>query len=249
MLEVKIANSSEEKNLAYNLRYKVFCEELGYIDKDKFPDNLEKDDYDDLETTISLIAILDGTPVAAARLLTPNKKIAKQRSIDFGLPMENLFSLSCYKERGINVSEISRSSVLNDYRGKLNIMKLWKLAVHYSLANGMPHMCTCAGTETDCFEDAITITEIARNKKLFHPWIYTKAKVNSIPSPTPLFRLYGNNPPGEEEIPQTLQLYIRLGLRFTGEPVYYPKFRMCTIPMNWDLKNISKPFKSFFEKS
>lgn len=45
--EVFLADTPEGKEINYNLRYRVYCEEMGFEDKDRFPDQMESDDWDD----------------------------------------------------------------------------------------------------------------------------------------------------------------------------------------------------------
>jgi N-acyl amino acid synthase of PEP-CTERM/exosortase system len=45
--EVFLADTLESKQIYYNLRYQVYCEERGFEDKDKFPDQMEYDKWDD----------------------------------------------------------------------------------------------------------------------------------------------------------------------------------------------------------
>ncbi len=41
-----VADSQELKNKAFELRYSVYCDELGWEDPEKFPDGLETDEFD-----------------------------------------------------------------------------------------------------------------------------------------------------------------------------------------------------------
>ena len=45
--DVIIANTEESKKIHFNLRYQIYCLEKGYEEVCKFPDGLEKDEYDD----------------------------------------------------------------------------------------------------------------------------------------------------------------------------------------------------------
>ena len=45
--DVIIANTEESKKIHFNLRYQIYCLEKGYEEACKFPDELEKDEYDD----------------------------------------------------------------------------------------------------------------------------------------------------------------------------------------------------------
>lgn len=45
--EVILADTPESKQIHYHLRYQVYCEEMGFEDKDKFSDQMEMDEWDD----------------------------------------------------------------------------------------------------------------------------------------------------------------------------------------------------------
>lgn len=45
--EVFLADTPESKQIHYNLRYQVYCEEMGFEDKSQFPEQMEFDDWDD----------------------------------------------------------------------------------------------------------------------------------------------------------------------------------------------------------
>jgi len=244
-LEFRIAKTEEEKNLAYKIRYKVFCEELRYLDEHLLLNKLEKDEFDDLETTIHFIALKDSIPIATVRLLTPNNEMTKKQGY-FGLSIEKYFDLSFYKGNNIKVAEISRSSVIEKERGKMNILHLWMLVAQYSISKDIFYLPTCAGTETDCSEDVQILTRIAKEKRLFHPFIFTQAKENCTNKSPFRYRLYENS--SNFVLPKTLELYVRMGARFTGNPLFHTDFKMYTIPMVWDLNNIGSPFKYFLKR-
>ncbi len=46
----KKVENKEELNMALNLRYKIYCKEKGYLDKNKYVTKLERDKYDDFST-------------------------------------------------------------------------------------------------------------------------------------------------------------------------------------------------------
>ena len=45
--EVFLADTPESKQIHYNLRYQVYCDEMGFEDKDAFPEQMESDDWDE----------------------------------------------------------------------------------------------------------------------------------------------------------------------------------------------------------
>jgi len=49
-------------------------------------------------------------------------------------------------------------------------------------------------------------------------------------------------------MPPTLKLFTRVGILFTGEPVYCEKIDMCAMPMNWKLKDIENKFFTKFNR-
>ncbi|MDT4330177.1 PEP-CTERM/exosortase system-associated acyltransferase [Methylomonas sp. MED-D] len=44
--EVVLADTPESQRIHYNLRYQVYCDEMGYEDKSRFPDKMEYDEWD-----------------------------------------------------------------------------------------------------------------------------------------------------------------------------------------------------------
>lgn len=44
--EVFLADTPESKQIHYNLRYQVYCDEMGFEDKALFPDEMESDEWD-----------------------------------------------------------------------------------------------------------------------------------------------------------------------------------------------------------
>ncbi|MCP5007479.1 MAG: hypothetical protein GY941_26615, partial [Planctomycetes bacterium] len=56
-LQVKIARTPEDFNEVFRLRYKIFGEELAYINREDYPDMLEKDDFDELDTTTNFVVM------------------------------------------------------------------------------------------------------------------------------------------------------------------------------------------------
>lgn len=45
--EVFLADTPESKQIHYNLRYQVYCDEMGFEDKEAFPEQMEFDEWDD----------------------------------------------------------------------------------------------------------------------------------------------------------------------------------------------------------
>lgn len=105
--EVLICDTEESKKIHHNIRYKVYCEELGYEDKEKFTDKLEKDEYDEFSTLFIVKYKPTEEYVAAFRIIEASKT---------KLPIEDICTL--HEDIDYKSIEISRVCVLKHFRLK-----------------------------------------------------------------------------------------------------------------------------------
>ncbi len=68
--EVFLADTPESKLIHYNLRYQVYCDEMGFEDKDKFPDQMEIDDWDSQSAHFMVRHTHTGQWLGALRLVS-----------------------------------------------------------------------------------------------------------------------------------------------------------------------------------
>lgn len=68
--DVLIADT-ETTQEAFRIRYQVYCEELGYEDPARFPDGLERDEFDSFSTQLLLRHRSTGSYVGTVRLVIP----------------------------------------------------------------------------------------------------------------------------------------------------------------------------------
>lgn len=107
--EVFLADTPESKQIQYNLRYQVYCDEMGFEDKDKFPDQLESDEWDECSAHFIVRHRYTGHWLGALRLVYPNQ---------FAFPFED----KCTPDERISAKqylqslEISRLCVLREAR-------------------------------------------------------------------------------------------------------------------------------------
>jgi len=107
--EVFLADTPESKEINYSIRYQVYCEEMGYENKDDFPKEMESDEYDQYSEHFIVRHKETGDWVAAMRLVVSGQK---------GLPMEQ----HCVLHEDIENShfrkamELSRLCVLGKVR-------------------------------------------------------------------------------------------------------------------------------------
>jgi len=253
-IEVVRATSDQAKELCYRIRYDVFVRETGYIQKE-IESGLEIDDYDRLDTTVHFLAYFNGQPAGSARLLLPNRSVSEREGGCYGLPMENLYDIRHYASTDLKIAEISRSCVKERFKSTKTIFCLWRSLIEYAGERGVTDLITNVNPETDSLSDTYLIYKHAKSNSLFDPDITVHPKKTGGKTSDYRFPL-AKKPVGDsgeefdiEELPQTLKLFTRVGLLFTGEPIYCSGIDMCALPMNWKLKDICKsPFGKFFQK-
>lgn len=73
--EVFLADTDESKKLNYKIRYKVYCEEMGFEDKELFPDQMERDEWDDCSDHFLVRHRYTGEWIGAMRLVHQKNSI------------------------------------------------------------------------------------------------------------------------------------------------------------------------------
>ena len=136
-IEIKIAETKEELEKVYCLRYQIFCEEFNHLSPENFPNKLEKDKYDDLTTTKTFIAIKNNNIIASSRLVVQNNIYGNKEK--FGLPLESQFDLSKYKNKDYVFAENSRAIALKEYRLSSIMFYVWKSVTQYANKNNITH--------------------------------------------------------------------------------------------------------------
>lgn len=149
--EVFLADTPESKVLHYNIRYQVYCDEMGFEDKEMFPDQQEWDQWDKNHSVHFLVRDKHhGHWVGALRLVLPDKyslpfeshcKLEKKISNDqYGHSVElsrlcvlkevRRFSAKRFAPYGIleedNILENSNVTVLHNYKN-LGLVLTWGL--------------------------------------------------------------------------------------------------------------------------
>lgn len=258
-IEIVNAQTAEQRELCYKVRYDVFIKETGYIQKEN-ESGLESDGYDELDTSFHFLAYYDGVPAATVRLLLPNEGNARKDGTFFGLPIEELFDIKYYTTSNLRIGEVSRSSVKLRFRSTKTIFYLWKGLIDFAVQKGITDLVTNVNPETDKLFDAYQIYDYVKSTNLMdrNITVYPKkpgiGKIRSFRFPliknTCVNCESGVDGQADFQMPQTLKLFTRIGSLFTGEPMYCEKIDMCSMPMNLKLKDVYKTSfgKLFFGK-
>lgn len=115
---LSFAHSNALKQEVYKIRYKVYCEELEFEPKDKFPEGMEIDSYDDRSLHFLLFHKPSQTYIGCVRIVLANEKYK-----DNSFPFERLFnkiSLDFKNGEREHFTEISRLAVIDKFRKRLS---------------------------------------------------------------------------------------------------------------------------------
>lgn len=119
----------EELNKVYNLRYQVYCEELGFLDKNKYINQLETDEYDSHSVTFG--AYHNKELIGALRLIGQSPH---------GVPTSKFVDLKPFIPEGAKFGEVSRFVVNRKYRKSLVSVGLMRELVKFSLSNNFDYL-------------------------------------------------------------------------------------------------------------
>jgi N-acyl amino acid synthase of PEP-CTERM/exosortase system len=110
--EVFLADTHESKAIHYSIRYQVYCEEMGFENKDSFPLEQEFDEHDKYSDHFIVRTRLTGQWVGAMRLIFKNNQL---------LPVEKYCILTANVSNDhLNRSiEISRLCLIKDIRRRI----------------------------------------------------------------------------------------------------------------------------------
>ncbi len=114
---VQLATTEEQKAHAYRIRYRVYCEEFGYESPAEFPDQLEREEYDE-RSLHCLITHRSGMPAGCVRLV-PTDGDAEAEPLPFEKYCADSIDTGFVKSLNVDRSrlcEISRLAVDGAFR-------------------------------------------------------------------------------------------------------------------------------------
>jgi N-acyl-L-homoserine lactone synthetase len=108
-VEIRKIQNDTERQEAFKLRYRIYCQKLGWIDPTLHPDQEEWDEYDSSAT--HFVALEDGRTVGTVRLVYP---VEKPLPIEAGFPRLTLDDFEAAQDERLSIAEVSRLIV--DFR-------------------------------------------------------------------------------------------------------------------------------------
>jgi N-acyl amino acid synthase of PEP-CTERM/exosortase system len=112
-IEVVVADTNAARDLHYALRYQVFCLETGFEDASRYPDQQEKDEFDDRAIPFLVRCSRSGDWLATARLIL---------SGDGSLPIERYCDVSRHTIPFDQMAELSRLLIVNEVRRRRSLI-------------------------------------------------------------------------------------------------------------------------------
>jgi putative hemolysin len=220
--EFSVATSVCEREAAFRLRYAVFVKEVGAFTT--AGNAMEVDEFDEFST--HFVATCRGEVVGTVRMQRRTQALARRCGTLFGLPGEAYYDYSPFERDGVNVAEVSRSSVLPEHRGSKVLANLWKIAYGYAREQGATHYMSMVHVGyTDSTVDASIVHASLERSGALHPRYHLprrRAEV-SLPAPTrPLYSAAERQAPASLRPPAVMRLFHRFGLRACGKPVFIP---------------------------
>ncbi|WP_020679694.1 PEP-CTERM/exosortase system-associated acyltransferase [Marinobacterium rhizophilum] len=115
---IRLADTQAQRREAFRIRYEVYCDELGFEEKDAFPDGLERDAFDSISDHLLLVHNSSQNFVGTVRFVHTSTSMPEQI-----LPLEkycshafdpSLFDLKA-QARG-SIAEVSRLAVSAQFR-------------------------------------------------------------------------------------------------------------------------------------
>lgn len=146
----KLAENQEEKELVYRLRYRVYAEEYSYLNPVDYPDEMERDDYDN-QAALFLTTRGD-EPVATMRIIIRSAGVpafpSESSFRNHNTPVSEQYFrlLKSLERKGRKVAEGSRVAIPAAYRRTRAFLFLVQKAFFYCLQNEITDMvgiCNC----------------------------------------------------------------------------------------------------------
>lgn len=133
--EIVVADKEDLIEEIYRFRFKVYCLIDELLDKENYPKEIERDEYD--EHSVQIVALNRNKEIAGTVRIIPN--------VPLGLPTIKEFGLE-EKLKGFpfdRAVEISRFMIAPRYRGTMLMLDLCKAAYLYTKEKGVKYYIGC----------------------------------------------------------------------------------------------------------
>lgn len=230
----RLATDAAEVESAMRLRYRVFGEELG--SNTGRVSGLDCDAHDAASQHLLLIDRVSGETIGTYRM----KSIEGAGGVS-GFYSNDEFSLetipSGILENGI---EIGRACIAPEHRNTRAIFLLWKALAQHLASSGKRYFFGCCSIFTDDPIDGLRAYDHLRRQGMIHRQykLFPRRPISStfaIDRPSDPFKL-----------PGLFEMYLRIGSRVCGPPIYDQMFRTADFFVVFDLHEMDPKYRRIF---
>jgi putative hemolysin len=238
---VKKAETPEELEQAFRLRYEVFVKEKNN-DQLKNEAGIETDAYDEVCDHLIVVDQTTGQVVGTYRML-PGERALRHK----GFYSQTEFDLTHFEPYMLQAVEMGRSCIAKEYRTGGVIQLLWSGIADYIKRSGHRYLFGCVSLPMERLEDMHAIYSVLINDGV-------------ISEDYRIFPLESHRIPGlrvmetdqldarriRKMLPPLLKGYQRLGAKIAGEPAIDSVFQTIDFFVVLDTENISSKYRNHF---
>lgn len=210
---LKLAETSEEKDQIYALRYNIFNEELGEGIRENEKIRRDIDEFD--PHCDHLMLMHSGKLIGTYRILPFSKRPGKFYT-------ETEFDLRPLYPLGDHLAELGRGCVHPDHRLGAGFTLMWAGLYEYCSGNGIQYLVGCASILKKDAPKVSGLYTFLREKGHLHPELTVRPLDSTGFSPGAAADESGVSP--------ILRMYLRIGAKVLGPPCWDPVFGCYDFP-------------------
>jgi putative hemolysin len=235
----RMAETEEDYQRVYHIRYLVFCEELH-----EAPENMEKLDYDAFDTNgcadYVLLCEKATDKIVGIYRLMPNTKASPEMGFYYTNIEFNLHAVIDDPKYSDKVSDLGRLVILKEHRGGTQLILMWMGLLQYCINIKIRYLLGCgslaAGTTKEEVEDLISMLK-SKGMIVNEPHIFPRKPseqrelalkyLGKDPNPALLDKgdeMIDYNVPDQPrkkvKLPSLIRRYQQVGAVLVGDPAY-----------------------------
>ena len=230
--QVRLAVGRSEIDSALRLRYRVFNSELG-IDTGE---HLERD-FDSHDGTSDHLLLVERA--SQETVGTYRMKTIEQAGSAAGFYSNEEFTIESLPAEILgNGIEIGRACIAVEHRCTRAIFLLWKALARHISASGKRYFFGCCSIFTGDPADGPRAFKYLQSQGLVHDQYRIEPRR---PISAPI-----GNPAGRFKLPGLFEMYLRIGSRVCGPPIYDAAFGTVDFLVIFDLQEMTPKYRQMF---
>ena len=235
---VKLAESKEELESAYRLRFDVFNIELGEGLDSSYSTQMDKDEFDDQCHHLIVIENLSNEVIGTYRM--QDNLMADAGN---GFYTQSEFDLTAFDEEVLtNVVELGRACIHRDHRNGRVLYLLWRgLAKYLELSEKRFLFGCCSITSQNPAEGEAVFEHLKQNNYMHPKYRLSVQPEFACTNPKDEYSFAG-----EVKIPQLFRLYLEIGTKVCSAPALDTTFKTIDFLILLDKRDLSEQSKALF---